>query len=341
MINSLKKSWLVLAISFVLIVGLGISASALDVYTVKAGDSLWRISNTNFLTVTQIKQYNNLTFDTIFINQRLKLISSVKYTVQKGDTLWLISVKYNTTITRIKLFNNMNSDMLNINQVIFIPAIAPQVVTPPVVNGPTPVLNWPSITYIVKAGDYLSVVSAKFGVPAADIVKYNYLRDGDWLNEGQKIAINGYAPRNYDILPGESTAPANRGRLVDWFLDGQFLIRRNDVFVITDVQTGLRFKVKMLGGINHSDVETLTASDTALMQRIFPQWNWSPRAVVIFHNGMNIAASISGMPHSFDSIADNNVTGHFDLYLKNSVSHSAEASSVYVLQHQACVLKAQ
>lgn len=340
MINSLKRSWLALVISFVLVLGLGISASALDVYTVKSGDSLWRISNTNALTVTQIKQYNNLPSDTIYIGQGLKLISSVKYTVQKGDTLWLISVKNNTTVTRIKLFNNMTSDMLYINQVIYIPTIASPVVIPPVVTGPTPVLSWPSITYIVKAGDYISVVSNKFGVPAVDIVKFNYMRDGDWLNEGQKIAINGYAPRNYDILPGESTAPASKGKLVDWFLDGQFLIRRNDVFIIKDVQTGLQFTVKMMGGFNHSDVEPLTANDTAIMKQLFPEWNWSPRPAVIFHNGMNIAASISGMPHSFDTIADNNVTGHFDLYLKNSTSHSTEASTIYVQQHQACVLKA-
>jgi hypothetical protein len=51
-------------------------------------------------------------------------------------------------------------------------------------------------------------VAAKFGVTQAQIVKYNYLVEGEWLNEGQKIAINGYAPRNWDVIPGESSAPS-------------------------------------------------------------------------------------------------------------------------------------
>lgn len=340
MIKSIKRSWLVLIISVVSLLTLVMSVSAIDIYTVQAGDNLWRISNSNGLTVTQLKQYNNLTSDIIYAGQRLRMVPSIKYTVIKGDTLWSISTKNNTTVTRIKLFNNLTSDILYINQIIYIPVVTQPVTTTPVITRPTPVLNWPSITYIVQAGDYLSVVSSKFGVPMADIIKYNYMREGDWLNAGQKIAINGYAPRNYDIMPGESTTPERKGKLVDWFLDGQYLIRRNDVFLITDVMTGMQFKVKMMGGYNHSDVETLTASDTSIMKQLFVQWDWNPRPVVIFHNGMNIAASISGMPHSYDTISDNNVTGHFDLYLKNSTSHSSDASTVYVQQHQANVLKA-
>ena len=89
----------------------------------------------------------------------------------------------------------------------------------------------------------------------------------------------------------------------------------------------------MLGGFNHSDVEPLTTQDTDTMKQIFGTWTWTPRPVVIFHNGMNIAASLSGMPHSFDNTPNNGVTGHFDLYLKNSIPHASETSGAYVQQH--------
>jgi LysM repeat protein len=320
-------------LAIILTVSLGVSAFAAGIYTVKSGDTLWKIGNANGLTVTQLKQYNALTSDIINIGQRLTLSPAVKYTVKSGDTLWLISQKYDTTVDKIMSYNHLTGTGIYPNQIIYIPAS-----TTNQVLKPTPVLNWPSITYTVKAGDYLSVVASKFGVTQADIMKYNYMKQGEWLDEGEKIAINGYAPRNYAVMQGESKSPARVGKLVDWFRDGQYLIKRDDVFLITDKQTGLQFKVKMLGGINHSDVEPMTAADTSTMKKLFPTWNWAPRPVVIFHDGINFAASLSGMPHSYDSIADNNVDGHFDLYLFHSIGHDSNVSTTYQQQHQDCIL---
>ena len=69
-------------------------------------------------------------------------------------------------------------------------------------------------------------------------------------------------------------------------------------------------------------------------------YKWDPRPVVIFHDGMNIAASFSGMPHSFDTIATNGVTGHFDLYTYNSKAHTSSTSQTYLNQHKANILSA-
>ena len=329
--KSIKRMCCVVVLTIVLSIFVCITAYAAGVYTVKSGDSLWKISATNNLSVTQLKQYNALTSDRINIGQKLTLLPAVKHVVKSGDTLWLIAQKFASTIAKIKSFNNLGGNVIYAGQVLYIPNTG---------TSKTPVISWPSITYTVKAGEYLSVVASKFGVSQADIMKYNYMEEGEWLNEGQKIAINGYAPRNYDVIPGESASPARVGKLVDWFLDGKYLLKRNDVFLITDVQTGLQFKVKMLGGINHADVEPLMQNDTATMRKLFPTWVWKPRPVVIFHDGINFAASISGMPHSFDTISANNVTGHFDLYLYHSTGHSASVSSEYQLQHGQCVLTA-
>lgn len=331
MFTKLRKYALLITVLLILVFVFGISASALGIYTVKSGDSLWSVAVANNTTISNLKAINGLTSDTLLIGQQLKLAPSTKYVVQSGDSLWTISKSFNTTILAIKDYNGLISDSLQIGQVLYIP-------TTSVSTKPAPVLYWPSVTYIVKAGDTLSSVAVKFSTTAATIMKYNYMRDGEWLNEGQKIAINGYAPRNYAVMPNESTTPLRIGKLVDWFLDGQYVIKRNDIFFITDVKTGIRFQVKMLGGVNHSDVETLTANDTAALKSLFPVWEWTPRPVVIFHNGMNIAASLSGMPHSFDSIPTNNVTGHFDLYLYNSIGHSLTTSAVYIGQHQNNVL---
>ena len=335
MLKSVIKMISTTTLAVLLAVSISVSANAAGVYTVRQGDTLWKISNANGLTVAQLKQYNGLTSDTINIGQRLALSPAVRYTVKSGDTLWLISRKYAVTVDKITSYNHLTGTGIYPNQVLYIPTAAASQA-----SKPTPVLNWPSVTYTVKAGDYLSVVASKFGVSQADIMKYNYMKEGEWLDEGEKIAINGYAPRNYAVMPGESTSPARVGKLVDWFLDGRYLIKRNDIFLITDTQTGLQFKVKMLGGINHSDVEPVTAADTLTMKKLFPTWVWTPRPVVIFHDGINFAASLSGMPHSYDSISENNVSGHFDLYLYHSIGHDSNVSTAYEQQHQNCVLTA-
>ncbi len=304
------------------------------VYTVKSGDSLWKIANTNGLTVAKLKQYSSQSSDTIYIGQKLSLAPATKHTVKSGDSLWLISQKYSSTVNTIKNYNNLNSNVIYPGQVLYIPTGGTNT------SYPTPVTSWPSITYTVKAGDTVSGVAAKFGVSQANLLKYNYMSAGEWFNAGQRVAINGYAPRNYAVVPGESAAPARVGKLVDWFLDGQYLLKRNNVFTITDVKTGLSFKVKMMGGYNHADVEPVTATDTATMKKLFTTWAWAPRPVVVFHQGINFAASLSGMPHSSDTVSGNNVTGHFDLYLSNSKSHSTSTSAAYIQQHATAVRQA-
>lgn len=322
-----RKRLFTAVLAALIAVSVSTTSWAAGTYTVKSGDSLWSISRANGLTAAQLKQYNALTSDAIYPGQTLSLTPASRYTVKSGDTLWLIAQKFGTTVDRIKTQNHLTASSIYPNQILYIPSAGQSA-------KPAPVRSWPSVTYTVQAGDTVSGVAAKFGVSQADIMKYNYMDPDEWLNEGEKLAINGYAPRNYAVMPGESTSPARVGKLVDWFLDGRFLLKRNDVFLITDVKTGTQFKVKMLGGLNHSDVEPVTAADTAAMKSLFGTWTWTPRPVVIFYDGINFAASLSGMPHSFDSISANNVTGHFDLYLYNSQGHSAATSAAYIQQHQ-------
>ncbi len=337
MLKNIRRIISVSAITVMLAVSMGLQTNAASTHTVKAGDSLWKISRANNLTVDELKQYNSLTSDTIYIGQKLNLSRTANYTVKSGDTLWLLSRKYSTTVNQIKSLNKLKNDTIYVGQRLYIPNATP---TTPTVSKPTPVYSWPSVTYTVKAGDTVSAIASRFGTTQANIIKYNYLKPNEWLNEGQKIAISGYAPRNYAVMPGESSSPSSVGKRVDWFRDGQYLINRNDVLTITDVKTGQRFKVVVMGGVNHADVEPVTASDTAVMRKLFPTWTWTPRPVVIYHDGINFAASLSGKPHSFDTVKGNNVTGHFDLYLSGSTGHASDVSSAYVKQHQDSIMVA-
>lgn len=98
-------------------------------YTVKEGDNLTQIADKFDVSVSDIKDWNDLKSDVIYEGQVLKLYSPSKettkkkestktqyYTVKKGDTLAKIADKYDTTITQIKKWNKLDSDDIEIGQ---------------------------------------------------------------------------------------------------------------------------------------------------------------------------------------------------------------------------------
>ena len=77
------------------------------------------------------------------------------------------------------------------------------------------------------------------------------------------------------------------------------------IATITDLDSGLSFRVRHLGGSNHADSEPLTAADTAIMKQIFNgRWTWDTRAILLKVGGRVLAASMAGMPHSVETILD-------------------------------------
>ena len=150
-----------------------------EIYTVKKGDSLWKIANKYNTTVEKLKSANNLKTNTLSVGQKLVIPSisvspevSDTYIVQKGDSLWSIANKFNMTVSELKNLNNLTNNLLSIGQVLKIKDSSN--------NGKT--------TYTVQKGDSLWVIANKYGITTEELKSYNNLTS-NLLSIGQVLKI--------------------------------------------------------------------------------------------------------------------------------------------------------
>ncbi len=100
-------------------------------YTVKSGDTLYKIATMYNTTVAKIAAANNIAnVNSIYVGQVLVIpgttvtppTTTVKYTVKLGDTLYKIATMYNTTVAKIAAANNItNVSLISVGQVLTIP----------------------------------------------------------------------------------------------------------------------------------------------------------------------------------------------------------------------------
>lgn len=99
-------------------------SSGINTYTVKSGDTLYRIAQNNNTTVDELVRLNNLTGNTLSIGQILKIPMTGTseeintYTVKSGDSLYRIAQNNNTTVSELMRLNNLTNTVLSIGQVL-------------------------------------------------------------------------------------------------------------------------------------------------------------------------------------------------------------------------------
>ena len=174
--NNLKTN--ILSVGQKLVIpSISVSPEVSDTYIVQKGDSLWSIANKFNMTVSELKNLNNLTNNLLSIGQVLKIKDSSNngektYTVQKGDSLWVIANKYDITTEELKSYNNLTSNLLSIGQVLKIP------------QGKTSTEN----IYTVKKGDSLWTIANRYNTTVEKIKVLNNLTS-NLLSIGQQLKI--------------------------------------------------------------------------------------------------------------------------------------------------------
>ena len=201
-------------------------------YTVKSGDSLWRISKKYNVSISDLKTWNQLKSDIIFVGQNIKInktsdvqtnsdnsttvSSSSTYRVKAGDTFSGIAMKYNMSIAKLKA---LNPSIKSINK-IFIGQIIKVTnnshsTSDNISVGSTSSSSSSTGSYTVKLGDTLSAIAVKHNMTLMNLLKLNpTIVNANFLKIGQIIKVEGTVSSNNSTTINNSNAPSTNSSWV-------------------------------------------------------------------------------------------------------------------------------
>ena len=193
-----------------------------------------------------------------------------------------------------------------------------------------------------KLGYYSGSIDGDYGNGTKTAVKNFQKRNG--LNANGKVNSKTLAKLNSSSAKKATASDAAGGdsgsgstERLNWFNGGDRKIPKGATFKVKDIKTGKVFTVKRWSGANHIDAEPASASDTAIMKKIYGHWSWKRRPVLVKYNGHVYAGSMNGIPHGTQTISGNNFDGHFCIHFYGSKTHGSKKVDA---MHQNCVAEA-
>jgi membrane-bound lytic murein transglycosylase D len=164
----------------------------LTTYTVRKGDNLTEIAAEFGVTVSSIREWNDLDDDNILVGQKLKIYTNKKvtkektskqttYKVKEGDNLTSIANEFGVTVANLKDWNNLKSDVIYEGQILKLYSDKKSDKKKTEKTGKTK-------HYTVKKGDTLAGIADKFNVTITDLKKWNKLKSSD-IFVGQKLVV--------------------------------------------------------------------------------------------------------------------------------------------------------
>ena len=193
-------------------------------YTVASGDTLWAIANRFGVSIAQLKSWNGLTNDTIYVGQKLSIQTGTgntavntpttptpapsvtnpsstgqTYTVVAGDSVWKIANQFGISMENLRNWNNIQNNLIYPGQVLKISQsttmVKPSVSTPTkpapsqVTTTPSQSTSQTSASYTVKSGDSLWAIATKHGLSVAQLKSMNSL-SSDVIYPGQQLKVS-------------------------------------------------------------------------------------------------------------------------------------------------------
>ena len=165
-------------------------------YKVKRGDTLWKIAGLFGLSVTELKELNQIQRDKIIPGDLLVIGEpsvemtaegeQFEYVVQKGDTLSGIAQKYNVSPDLIRQMNHLKGDRIH--------------------PGDTLQLRPSSLeeaAHIVQTGETLSTIALKYRLTVADLMEINGLTTSR-IQVGQELRVKTGSSQTHIVEQGDA-----------------------------------------------------------------------------------------------------------------------------------------
>ena len=178
------------------------------IYTVKRGDTLYKIANDYNISVNEIIDFNQLTSTGLIIGQQLLIpnknqnqIETFTYIIKRGDSLWNLAKLCNITIDEIISLNNLQTTIIQPGDTLILPNTCN---INNEENDNDNNSNQQYLRYIVTNNDTLYGIARKYNVSVEELVELNGLTT-NLLRIGQELLIptsSNYL--NYYVQPNDT-----------------------------------------------------------------------------------------------------------------------------------------
>lgn len=206
--------------------------------TVNAGDTLYSIARRNNVSVNDLRKWNNLSNDTIYLKQNLSLSQTnetnsqqpsantakqANYTVRQGDTLYSIAHRNGMTVAQLKELNGMTGNTILVNQSLRLANSTNEASNSSAENSSNETNN----NYRIQRGDTLYSIAKRNNVTVSQLSEWNNLTD-NMIHINQEIIIN-QANQDDDTTDSNETDNSTevevvtdseaKTKLIQWFKD--------------------------------------------------------------------------------------------------------------------------
>jgi len=136
---------------------------------------------------------------------------ALSYRVRDGDTVSTIAERSGSSIRAVLAANNLRpTGIVRPGQLLVLPSLNPVASVP--TRRSRPAIR--PVVHVVRAGDSLSAIAARYRLATGTVLRANRLREGDLIRPGQKLILPGARPRPARPVGTTSAHVVRRGETV-------------------------------------------------------------------------------------------------------------------------------
>ncbi|EOD6225470.1 LysM peptidoglycan-binding domain-containing protein [Enterococcus hirae] len=218
-------------------------------YTVKSGDSVWKIANDHGISMNQLIEWNNIKNNFVYPGQQLVVskgsssasgstsntstgntssntantgstTSGSTYTVKAGESVWSVSNKFGISMNQLIQWNNIKNNFIYPGQKLIVKggSSSSNASTSTANNKNTASSNTSSTatgqaTYTVKAGESVWGVANKHHITMDQLIEWNNIKN-NFIYPGQEVIVKKGTAQSTPAKSDEKTYTVKAGESV-------------------------------------------------------------------------------------------------------------------------------